>query len=164
MIDQFPVDRIFINEGEMNSLERKIIIKHQSVQKLKQNDYLEVGDFKILSLNTDLGEENDSSLVLYIEIKGKRLLLMGDASIKSEEYILSQYEIEDIDILKCGHHGSKTSSSFEFLEEISPKIALISSGVDNKFHHPHKEVTDRLKKLKVKIYNTQELGNVKINL
>lgn len=164
LIDQFPVDRIFINEGEMNSLERKIIIKHQSVQKLKQNDYLEVGDFKVLSLNTDLGEENDSSLVLYIEIKEKRLLLMGDASIKSEEYILSQYEIEDIDILKCGHHGSKTSSSFEFLEEISPKIALISAGVDNKFHHPHKEVTNRLKKLKVKIYNTQELGNVKINL
>lgn len=164
LIDQFPVDRIFINEGEMNSLERKIIQKHHNVQKLKQNDYLEVGDFKMLSLNTDLGEENDSSIVLYIEIKDKKILLMGDASKKSEEYILSQYEIEDIDILKCGHHGSKTSSSLEFLEEIHPKSALISAGVDNKFHHPHKEVIDRLKKLKIKIYNTQELGNIKIDL
>lgn len=160
---QFPVDHIFINEGKINSLEKKIIQNHQNVQRLKQNDYLEVGDFKILSLNSDLNEENDSSIVLYIEIKSKKLLLMGDASIKTEKYILNQYEIKDIDILKCGHHGSKTSSSYEFLKEVNPKIALISAGVDNKFHHPHKEVTNRLKKLKIKIYNTQELGNVKID-
>jgi len=160
---QFPVDSIFINEGKINSLEKKIIRNHPNVQRLKQNDYFEVGDFKILSLNSDLKEENDSSIVLYIEIKGKKLLLMGDASIKTEKYILNQYEIKDIDILKCGHHGSKTSSSYEFLKEVNPKIALISAGVDNKFHHPHKEVTKRLKKLKIKIYNTQEFGNVKMN-
>lgn len=89
---------------------------------------------------------------------------MGDASIKSEEHILSHYEIKDIDILKCGHHGSKTSSSYEFLKKVNPKTALISAGVDNKFHHPHNEVMKRLKKLRIKVYNTQELGNIKIYL
>ena len=156
------MDRIYINEGEINSLEQKIIKKHKKVQRLKQNDYLKVGDFKILSLNSDLKKENDSSIILYIEINDKKLLLMGDASIQSEDYILSHYKIKDIDILKCGHHGSKTSSSYSFLKEVNPKIALISAGVDNQFHHPHQEVINRLKKLKIKIYNTQELGNVKI--
>ena len=85
---------------------------------------------------------------------------MGDASIESEEYILDNYDISDITILKVGHHGSRTSSSEEFIESVNPTYALISAGVDNKFNHPHEEVVERLKENSSIIYNTQVDGMV----
>ena len=87
---------------------------------------------------------------------------MGDASITTEKEIMNKYNLSDIDVLKVGHHGSKTSSSKEFINEINPKYSIISVGKDNKFGHPNKEVPDNLKESK--IYRTDKDGSVKFKI
>ena len=89
---------------------------------------------------------------------------MGDASEKSEKEIMKDYDIGKVDILKAGHHGSKTSSSEEFIKEIKPKLVLISAGKDNKFSHPNKETLDTLEKYKIKYLITFKEGSIKIDL
>ena len=86
---------------------------------------------------------------------------MGDAPISIEKKMMEEYSYIPCDILKVGHHGSDTSSSKTFLEYISPKEAVISCGVGNKFGHPHKSVVDNLKKLGIKIRRTDKSGTIR---
>ena len=83
---------------------------------------------------------------------------MGDASITKEKDILNKYEISDIDILKVGHHGSKTSSSKEFINKMNPKNSIISVDKNNRYGHPNKEVLNVLENSK--IYRTDQDGSV----
>ena len=83
---------------------------------------------------------------------------MGDAGIKREEDILEKYNISDIDVLKVGHHGFKTSSSKEFINEINPKYSFISVGKYNRYGHPNREVLNNL--TSTKIYRTDLDGSV----
>ena len=83
---------------------------------------------------------------------------MGDASISTEHEILNKYNLSDIDVLKVGHHGSKTSSSKEFINVINPRYYVISAGKNNRYGHPNKEVLDNLDNSK--IYRTDENGSI----
>ena len=83
---------------------------------------------------------------------------MGDASTTTEKEILNKYNIPKIDVLKVGHHGSRTSSSIEFIDEINPKYGVISVGKNNRYGHPNKEVLENLKDSKV--YRTDEDGSI----
>ena len=83
---------------------------------------------------------------------------MGDAGIEKEKDILGEYDISDIDVLKVGHHGSKTSSSRTFIDEINPKYSIISVGKNNRYGHPNKEVLNNLSDSK--IYRTDEDGSI----
>ena len=85
-------------------------------------------------------------------------MFMGDAGIEKEKDILDKYNISDIDVLKVGHHGSKTSSSKEFIDDINPKYSVISVGKKNRYGHPNKEVLDVLSNSK--IYRTDEDGSI----
>ena len=85
-------------------------------------------------------------------------MLMGDASSITEHEILNKYNLLDIDILKVGHHGSKTSSSKEFINEIIPKYGVISVGKNNRYGHPNKEVLNVLDNSK--IYRTDKDGSI----
>ena len=78
--------------------------------------------------------------------------------------ILKTYNLPKVDIIKIGHHGSRTSSSKSFLKKINPSLALISAGKDNKFKHPHKEVTNRLDKLSIPYLVTSKTGSITINM
>ena len=84
---------------------------------------------------------------------------MGDAPKEIERKIISKYFLE-ADIIKIGHHGSKTSSDELFLTEINPSYAIISAGRNNRYSHPHKETLDTLNKLKITTLNTQEKGSI----
>lgn len=160
LIKNFKVGTIYINEGYQNYLEKKIKKVHK-VKVLKQDDFFTLSSLEIYSLNRDLKEENDSSLVLYIRCFDTNILMMGDASIKSEKEILKTYNLGKIDILKVGHHGSDTSSSKEFINSINPTYALISVGKNNKYGHPKKSVLDTL--YNSYIYRTDLDGSVRIN-
>ena len=85
-------------------------------------------------------------------------MFMGDASIITEKEILSKYNLPDIDVLKVGHHGSKTSSSIDFIDVINPKYSIISVGKKNRYGHPNNEVLDVLSNSK--IYRTDQDGSV----
>lgn len=160
IMDEIDVGTIFFNGNELNTLEKKIWDSSPSHYKLIEGDSFSLGNFNFLVISNTYTDENDSSLVLYSTIDNKKLLFMGDASIKSEEYILDNYELDDITILKVGHHGSRTSSSEEFIDVINPTYALISAGVDNKFNHPHKEVVESLEENGSIIFNTGVNGMV----
>ena len=83
---------------------------------------------------------------------------MGDASITTEKEILKEYNLPNIDVLKVGHHGSKTSSSKDFINEMNPKYSIVSVGKDNRYGHPNKEVLKTLKESK--IYRTDQDGSI----
>ena len=85
-------------------------------------------------------------------------MFMGDASMTTEKEILKQYTLHDVDILKVGHHGSKTSLSIEFIDNINPDYSVISDGKNNKYGHPNKEVLENIKDSKV--YRTDKDGSI----
>ena len=89
-------------------------------------------------------------------------MFMGDASVTTEKEILNKYNISNIDALKVGHHGSRTSSSKEFINEINPKYSIISVGKNNRYGHPNKEVLNNLDNSK--IYRTDQDGSVMFKL
>lgn len=122
---------------------------------------LKIGNLEFHNYNVFGGsDENDRSLVLGLDFMGKKWLFTGDASEAIEKKIISKYPDLDIDILKAGHHGSKTSSSYSFLEAISPEVVVISVGRFNSYGHPNKEVLERLNKLGIKYRRTDIEGTI----
>ena len=119
-----------------------------------------VGNIYLENINFYNGDKNDESLVFLLNFMNKKWLLTGDASIESEKSILKSGVDVDCDILKVGHHGSKTSSSEEFIRAASPSEAIISCGAKNSYGHPNQEVIDRLNKYNVKIRYTSLEGTI----
>jgi len=101
---------------------------------------------------------NDDSLVLEINYGRRTILLTGDAERPVEEDMVASGELRPITLLKVGHHGSRTSSSEEFLDEVKPQFALISDGYMNQFHHPHPEVLERLAEHHTTVFRTDQRG------
>lgn len=107
-----------------------------------------------------ISKANNSSVVAKLIYGQHSVLLTGDIEKQVEEkLVLAGIDI-DSDYLKIPHHGSKTSTTEEFLEKISPLSAFISLGKNNSYGHPHEVVTDRLEKRNVKYYRTDELGTI----
>lgn len=107
---------------------------------------------------------NEHSIIALIKYRKYKLLLMGDATLNNEQVLLKKYDVSNIDILKIGHHGSKTSSSESFLKITNPRISLISNGHNNKFRLPNVKVINNLKAIQSSIYETAYHGQVTINL
>ena len=99
-------------------------------------------------------EENDESLVIGFNLNNLNYLVMGDAPIKIERAIMKDNKYIPCDILKVGHHGSKTSTSDDFIKYLSPKVGVISCGKNNYYGHPHQVVIAILKKYHVEIRRT----------
>ena len=89
-------------------------------------------------------------------------MLTGDLTVAGEKQVMNMEAFLKSDVLKLGHHGSKTSSSRQFLDRVQPKLALISSGKNNKFRHPSKEVVRRLDSIGIPYLNTAEQGNISV--
>ena len=152
LINNFKVEKVIFNCGEFNELENELInelfkknIKYYSCIK-----ELNIDKFKLYFLQTkEYDNENDNSNVIYTELNGYKFMFMGDASTTTEKEILNKYNLPNIDVLKVGHHGSKTSSSKEFINEINPKYCIISVGKNNRYGHPNKEVLNNLANSKI---------------
>ena len=109
--------------------------------------------------------KNNNSCVLKIDNGKYSILLTGDIEKQAEKYLLeNQKEMLKSDILLVAHHGSNTSSTDEFIEAVSPSIAVISSGYRNRFHHPRKEVVKRYKARSIKILNTKCDGQIDLKV
>ena len=87
-------------------------------------------------------------------------IFTGDAEKEVEHELVASGVDLEADVLKLGHHGSSTSSSVEFVEAVNPEYAIILSGVDNKYGHPHKETIDTLKSKGITYYNSQTSGDI----
>ncbi len=167
LIENFKVEVVIFNCGEYNNLEKKLIkvLEKKKIKYYSCIKELNIDKNKLYFFQTkEYNNENDNSNVIYTEIEGYRFLFTGDAGVLKEKDILDTYDISKIDVLKVGHHGSRTSTSELFLKKINPQIALISAGRDNKFNHPHDEVLKLLNKYKVKVFSTKEFGSITIDL
>lgn len=103
---------------------------------------------------------NNASIVAKLVYGNQSILLTGDIEKQTEgKLVLGRVDI-DSDYLKLPHHGSKTSSTDDFLEKTSPVLAFISLGLKNPYGHPHQEVISRLEKRNIKYYRTDELGTI----
>lgn len=150
------IKKVMINKGKINYIEKKILNTKVKIIKKYQSKYFNMHYFK----TKDFNNENDNSIILQVSVDNNKVLFMGDASNKVENY-LSVYNLES-DILKLGHHGSKTSTSLSFLNNVKPTLGIISSGLNNRYNHPSKEVIDRLNQKNIKYYNTAFNGTIKI--
>ncbi|MCQ1061939.1 DNA internalization-related competence protein ComEC/Rec2 [Staphylococcus aureus] len=148
----------------LSKLSHKYNIKLMDVRQVSS---FKLGDSSFLFFDSFIPnsrDKNEYSIITMITYQNKKVLLMGDASKNNESLLLKKYNLPEIDILKVGHHGSKTSSSKEFIEMIKPKISLISSGKNNMYHLPNIEVVKRLQRIRSRIYNSQQNGQVTIDL
>ena len=161
LIKNFKVKNVIFNCGQFNDSEDKLItlLDDKNIKYYSCLKELDLDNINLYFLNTkEYNNENDYSSVIYTEIDNYNFLFMGDASITTEKEILKKYNLKDIDILKVGHHGSKTSSGKELINEINPQYSIISVGKNNKFCHPSKEVLNNLKDSI--IYRTDQDGSI----
>ena len=166
LIGRIEIGEILITPGSdkkelMDTIVKKAkraAIKVRSVragEKWSENS----GDFMFLYPFDDHYEGNDDSLVLYGKFGGKTWMFTGDLEMEGEKELIEKWRV-DIDVLKVGHHGSATSTSDDLLAVLTPGTALISAGKNNRYGHPDPDVIERLKKNKVKVYNTAVQGAI----
>lgn len=105
---------------------------------------------------------NDASVVGRLSYGATSIMLTGDATTKTESFIIAANPVDDLksDILKVGHHGSRTSTSEAFLKKVAPTIAIISAGKNNRYGHPHKEIIERLARFDIETLVTKDKGTL----
>jgi competence protein ComEC len=161
LVNNFKVEKVIFNCGPYNDLEQELI-KVLDKKKIKYYSCikeLNIDNNKLYFLQTkEYDNENDNSNVIYSELNVYKFMFMGDAGIDKEKDILDKYNLSNVDVLKVGHHGSKTSSSKEFINVINPKYSIISIGKNNRYGHPNKEVLNNLSDSK--IYRTDQDGSI----
>jgi competence protein ComEC len=129
-------------------------------------DVIELGASTTLTILSPTGdaadwESNNSSIVAKLSYEEVNFMLTGDAGIGIEEYLVSEYgEALDSEVLKLGHHGSRTSTAERFLQAVSPEYAVVSAGKDNRYGHPHEEVIERVAEYGSKLMSTAEQGTI----
>ena len=176
MMQEIVVKNVMISKQSEDSENYQEFLKIVKEKKLKVNlleagqrvnieknlyfDVLWPTSYKTISENP----LNNNSLVCKMNYLNFSMIFTGDIEKIAEQEILKLYrdnlELLDATVLKVAHHGSKTSSSIDFLKAIKPKVAFIGVGKNNRFGHPNREVIDRLESLGVGIYRTDENGEI----
>jgi len=173
VLDKYDIDKIVRSTAKVNSeYEKELLDKAQSLDiqivEIKTGDDLILDQTAGIFIKTYSPEENpenfadrnENSLVLELIYGESEFLFTGDATIETEAKLLQNFPDEiNSDILKVGHHGSKTSTSQAFLDEVSPDYSILSFG-ENSYGHPTQEVLDKLQNSGTKIFETKNHGTI----
>ncbi len=171
IIQKLNVKNVLISEqayfcDEYRNIAEIINSKKINVIHVKQGDVLNIDKEVKLDIfypaeNLEYDDLNNNSIVAKLRYNKFSVLFTGDIE-KSEENILNKYASNQLksDVIKVAHHGSKTSSSEVFIKAVKPKVALIGVGMNNKFGHPNQEIIERLENINCKIYRTDEMGEI----
>lgn len=131
---------------------------------VRDGDRLALGPIHATAMTQDVtfrrSPENNSSLVLRVQLQSRRVLLTGDIEREAESALLDR--MKKCDILKVAHHGSRSSSTEAFLDAVHPRVALISCGRHNLFGHPHPSVIDALRRRGVRVWRTDQDGSITV--
>ncbi len=145
------------------------LIKEKNIQKIKGTrgtkiKISEKNELEILNSQDENAaaqkETNSSSIVSKLTVGNEKFLFMGDLPSENEIKLISQNVDLSAEILKVGHHGSKYSTSTDFLNKVGPEEAVISAGKNNRYGHPAMETLDRLKNKKINILRTDVVGDI----
>jgi DNA internalization competence protein ComEC/Rec2-like protein len=177
VLEELKAEKVIICKQEENENYKKFkeIVKDKKIKVyvVKKGDNFKIEEDIYLSIlwpKEEMIKENainNNSIVAKLSYKAFSILLTGDIEKIAEEEILKEYKNTNIlkaNILKVAHHGSKSSSTIEFLEKVSPQIALIGVGAKNTFGHPNQGVLNRLQNLNTKIYRTDQNGEITIKV
>ena len=165
IVNKLNVKNVIFNNDAYNNLELELIkvLDNKNINYYQNIRALNISNNTLYFLNNSLYDnENDNSNVIYFNIYNIAFLFMGDASTKVEEDLINKYNLENISILKVGHHGSKTSTSKTFIDYINPLISIISVGRNNRYNHPNSETLDILNTRIV--YRTDINGTIKFSI
>lgn len=164
ILQSIPVTHLIINPHSPGAEKYNDLLKQSSTVSVK--DSMEFTQFRmgnaqlnILNQQNNYQDENDSSIVIRLQLNHRSYLLMGDLPAEGEERLAAEI-CGPVDVLKVGHHGSDTSTSSALLNCTQPKYAVISAGRHNKFGHPHQTVIKRLETYGVHILNIQQQGMI----
>lgn len=170
-VGEISVETLYIPEKLAEEFQDIVMLAElcgMEVIMLEAGDKMNIGNMTLMVLSPDSDlfypDENAASLVLYMEYDDYDALFMGDAGVMAEGSIIQQ-GLEDVTLLKVGHHGSSIEANTkEFLQTISPAISVISCGENNVYGHPHESVLTNLKSVQSKVYRTEQIGNVTIEI
>lgn len=167
IIDNFEIGKFYLpyntqtTSSYYKNLLESLSNKSININETNVGDKIEFSNVicEVMSVENDEPENaNESSIVLELTYGNKKYLFMGDAETKNEE----ARKWNDIDVLKVGHHGSNTSSSTDFLNQVLPEIAIISVGEENSYGLPKEKIIDRFNKLGTEVYRTDIDGTIQI--
>ncbi len=165
MTKAFHVGEILVSKGNLTQKEfvAELQATQTKVRSVTAGENLPIfGSYLEVLSPRKIGDGSyDDSLLLYGKLLDKHFLFTGNLKEKGEKELLKQYPTLEVDILKAGQHGSKTSSSPAFLEKLKPQITLISVGKNNRAKLPHQETLTRLETIKSKIYRTDQQGAIR---
>lgn len=168
VIKEFDIDTIYMPKKTATTKTYKDVItaiknKNMKITLPKRGDVFKLGDAECTIVapdNKEYEDVNNYSIVIKLIYKDISFLFTGDAEGESEKEMLkSQYNIK-ADVLKIGHHGSVSSTTNKFLNEVSPKYAIVSCGKENKYGHPHKETIEALNAKNIHLYRTDKTGTI----
>jgi competence protein ComEC len=171
VLDRYKIDHLIFTENKNDSTVADTLMKSILSEKAnnvfaRAGQIIELGastSLKILSPKNDPTdwESNSSSIVAQLRFGDIEFMLTGDAPISIEEFLAKKYgDVLESEVLKLGHHGSRTSTADLFLDTVLPKYALVSASNDNSYGHPHKEVIDKLNERNVEVISTAESGTI----
>lgn len=166
VINNFDIGKIYMPKRETTTKTFKDVLsaiknKNLTITQPKKGEIIDLGQAKCEFMTEPIIDDDNinlSSLILRVEFGNNSFLFMGDAEKQNEKTITWP----KTDVLKVGHHGSDTSSSKEFLEQVNPKYSIIMVGEGNTYKLPKQTIIDRIEKIGSKIYRTDKNGNIKI--
>ena len=167
IINNFEIGTIYIPDAitttktftdVLDAIENKNMT--YNVPKIGEEFMLGEATIKVLYTGTDTSDLNNTSIVLKLTFGNTSFLFTGDATDKTEEELLNSNLDIKADVLKVGHHGSKYSTTDEFLNKVNPKYAIISVGTNNSYNHPEDETINKLNKNNIAIHRTDKEGTI----
>lgn len=163
LIQEIPVHSLIVSPYTFNDPKFSSIVSafENTIPLVKINAPKTIGSFHFIHPQRDFNNSNENSLVVYAKIGGRNFLFTGDIGIDAERELIQLYPNLQVDILKVGHHGSKTSTSPSLLTAYQPQLAVISVGENNLYHHPHPEVLACLKEHGVVVGRTDQHGAIR---
>lgn len=165
VVKNLDVNTVFVSNGSSDTKTYKDFINALANKKLFPSVPLEDTKFDLGNgaymqfFNTNGGSDTNNQSLVTLYINGNdKFLFTGDADTETEDEILSK--LPDINVLKIGHHGSRTSSSEEFLDKTKPEYAVITVGKDNKYGHPHKATMEKVRNRNIEVHRTDECKDI----
>lgn len=166
VINNIDVDKIYLPKIQTNTKTYENVLqaiqnKNKKISSFNKGDKFTIGNANLEVMTDSILDKNNlnlSSNIIRMEFNGTSFLFTGDAETENEKTIKWQ----QTDILKVGHHGSTTSTSQNFLNQIKPKYAIISVGKDNDYGHPNEKILERLEKVGAEVFRTDECGTIEI--
>ena len=170
LVGRVPIDTIIWNGRRLEATSLGILRKRSEALGTQwiaaEDGLLNVGHLRAhlyASPNHESDSENDASVAVLIDHRDTRILVTGDLETLGEQRLIEK-NIGRVDILRAGHHGSRTSTHSTFLEKIQPSDVVLSMGRNNRFGFPHAEVVFRVRKYGARIWRTDRDGRVSVNL